>query len=229
MGARNADVIARLRDQIEAIQSGGSALKDVSGQCDSGSSSHGLSPFWDGSKQNEGELETSSRASRVDADNGCASDKEEGFSKICRLVNVRERCSKELHDRLVRDGFPEDVARAAVGRAVRCGLVDDERFADTLVRSRLSQGKGIEGIRRELQGFGIDACSVEALQSFSDGHAHDREVSRAVDLLRRKPPRSKNPRASAYRRLMTKGYSSSVAADASRMWWEAELDRNACD
>ncbi len=160
---------------------------------------------------------------RVDANAAMGDD--ECFAKICRLLNVRDRCSKELLERLVREGFDEDVAHDAIERAERSGLVDDSRFAETLVRSRLSQGKGINGIGRELRDFGIDACAVESYVSLADGNMHDREVSRAVELLQRKPPRSKNPRASAYRRLMVKGFGSNVAADASRVWWEEHCSR----
>lgn len=151
-------------------------------------------------------------------------DEEEGFRKICRLLNVRDRCSKELLDRLVRDGFSEQAAQDALARALKCGLVDDARFADALVRSRLAQGRGSEGIRRELDGFGIDAEAIESFAALVDGDMREREVSRAMDLLVRKPPRSKNPRASAYRRLIAKGYSCEVALTASRSWWESQLD-----
>lgn len=139
--------------------------------------------------------------------------------KIERLASMREQASSALRARLVRDGFPAEVADEAVERACACGLVDDVRYADVLVRSRLAQGKGVAGIERELAELGIDASGLEELAVADD---HDAELARALALLDRKPPRAKNKREAAYRRLMQKGYGSSVASSAARQWAEAQ-------
>lgn len=47
-------------------------------------------------------------------------------------------------------------ADAAIERALSVGYLDDTRFADVLVRSRLRSGKGMSGILRELRTHGID-------------------------------------------------------------------------
>lgn len=225
MDMRKNDVIADLRERIQAVESDDRLMDFCS--CTSSESC---------SKKHKREV--ASAVSRIDKPNMASSKSsirtclegdgtaqtasDECFAKICRLLNARERCSKELVERLVRDGFNESVANEAVERARRCGLVDDVRFAETLVRSRLSQGRGVDGLGRELRSLGFDPYSVESYASLVGDNLHDREVSRAVELLERKPPRSKNPRASAYRRLATKGFNTSVAADASRMWWERQ-------
>ena len=107
---------------------------------------------------------------------------------------------------------------AALDRALACGLVDDGRFADVLVRSRLAQGRGRRGIAAELESLGIDADGVEALAAADDDAG---EVDRALALLDRKPPRAKNRRDAAYRRLAQKGFSASVSSSAARLWCEA--------
>ena len=119
--------------------------------------------------------------------------------KIERLCSVRERSSSSLEERLIRDGFPEDVAANAVARAVECGLVDDGRFADVLVRSRIAAGKGCAGIARELASHGIEASTVESYVEATES-GHDSEVARAVSFLNRKPPRAKNVREASRRR-----------------------------
>lgn len=122
-----------------------------------------------------------------------------------------------LEARLVKDGFSEEAAAAAVSRAVRCGLIDDSRYADVLARSRISALRGLSGIARELEGLGIDPESVEPYaEAFALGD--DWEIGRALSILESKPPRAKNARDAAYRRLVQKGYSSSVAASAARLW-----------
>ena len=130
------------------------------------------------------------------------SDPDAAFRKIERLCLVRERASEQLRQRLARGGFEAEAVEAALDRALACGLVDDGRFADVLVRSRLAQGRGRRGIAAELESLGIDADSVEA-------------------LLDRKPPRAKNRRDAAYRRLAQKGFSASVSSTAARLWCEA--------
>ena len=90
-----------------------------------------------------------------------------------------------------------------------------------LVRSRLAQGRGRRGIAAELESLGIDADGVEALAAADDDAG---EVDRALALLDRKPPRAKNRRDAAYRRLAQKGFSASVSSSAARLWCEA----NAC-
>lgn len=153
-----------------------------------------------------------------------AFDHEAAMRKIERLCSLREQASAALRERLVRDGFSEKVAEEAVARAVECGLVDDARFADVLVRCRLAAGKGCAGIARELASHGIDPAHVESYLDAAEAGS-DAELSRALDLLERKPPRAKNAREAAYRRLVGKGFSSSIASSAARTWWESTRNR----
>lgn len=141
------------------------------------------------------------------------------FRKIERLCLVREQAGEQLRQRLARDGFEPDAVETAVARALACGLVDDSRFADVLVRSRLAQGRGRRGIAAELEALGIDADGVEALAAGDGDDAG--EVDRALALLDRKPPRAKNRRDAAYRRLAGKGFSASVSSTAARLWCES--------
>lgn len=118
------------------------------------------------------------------------SDPDAAFRKIERLCLVRERASEQLRQRLARGGFEAEAVEAALDRALACGLVDDGRFADVLVRSRLAQGRGRRGIAAELESLGIDADGVEALAAADDDAG---EVDRALALLDRKPPRRRLP------------------------------------
>ena len=161
------------------------------------------------------------------------------FEKIKRLALSRERGSHELKERLTREGFSSEDVKVAIERAMDCGLVDDLRYGEVLVRTRVSQGKGRQGIESELCRNGISASSIpgwpEAFFSQADtslycfggaenepsmvesfGGANDEasEVSRALALLRCKPPRSKNVKAAAYRKLVSKGYAANVAMRA---------------
>lgn len=167
------------------------------------------------------------------------------FEKVTRLACARERGSRELIDRLVRDGFSQEVAESAVRRALDCGLIDDTRYGAVLIRTRVSQGRGRKGIEDELERAGIAASDIPGwpeeffsvddfdpfrvnanaeddvvVCSFGSESSDEQEIERALALLRRKPPRSKNVQASAYRKLVTKGYSTSVASAATRRFME---------
>lgn len=172
-------------------------------------------------------------------------DETRAFEKVTRLACARERGSRELIDRLVRDGFSQEVAESAVRRALDCGLIDDTRYGAVLIRTRVSQGRGRKGIEDELERAGIAASDIPGwpeeffsvddfdpfrvnvnseddvvVCSFGSESSDEQEIERALALLRRKPPRSKNVQASAYRKLVTKGYSTSVASAATRRFME---------
>ncbi len=146
------------------------------------------------------------------------SGEEELFKKIVRLIKVRERATEELRTRFLKDGYDESAIESALQRALNCNLLNDERFAEILIRSRLSAGKGEAGIRRELASLKIEIPTWIEEEYFNNNELKD-EFTRAIELLIRKPPRSKNLRDGAYRKLIQKGYSPNVASEAAREWF----------
>ena len=144
----------------------------------------------------------------------------DAFSKIVALVNVCDRSEKALRERLAQAEFSESEIEDAVERAKRCGIIDDLRYADILIRSRLNQGKGAVGIERELREQGVDIDQV-AGWPFGFGVDDESERQRALAFLEAHPSRSKNKREGAYRKLVQKGYASSIAASAARTWAES--------
>lgn len=142
------------------------------------------------------------------------------FAKIQRLLCIREHASALLNKRLLASGYDEHIASEAVQRAIDCGLVSDERYADVLVRSRLSQGKGLRGIAFELEQADIDPHNVPAYQEARFRDSAPDELARALSLLTAKPPKAKRVREAAYRKLVQKGYETDVAARAARIFAE---------
>lgn len=161
---------------------------------------------------------------RPPAPEGPLTDEEhDAFKKIERLVKVRDRSIREVRQRLERDGFGEAAIERALARARSCRYLDDERFADVLVRSRLRAGKGLDGIVRELKGHGIDP---DALDGFPDEYLADApsQTDAAYALLCRKPPRAKNAQQAAYAKLVRAGYPARIASEVTRKWYASRAD-----
>ena len=144
---------------------------------------------------------------------------ERAYQKILRLAATREQSSARVRERLARDGYAPEVAEEALARAVRASAVDDRRYAESLVRMRIAAGKGVEGVVGEIEELGIDPWSLEAYAEYRE-QGEDADVDRALSLLERRPPRAKNQRDAAFRKLVQQGFSTSTAATAARRWAE---------
>ncbi len=149
-------------------------------------------------------------------------EQKQAFSKVLRLVKVRDRSVSEVRKRLLHDGFSEGSTEAAIERCLELKFLDDARFADVLTRSRIRAGKGLSGVVRELKGHGIDAEAV--LPGFPDAYLEGapNQADAAYALLCRKPPRSKNQKQAAYAKLVRAGYSMSIAQDATKRWYATQ-------
>ena len=150
----------------------------------------------------------------------CEGDAKEAYTRIVRWAGVRELSCADARKRLAQEGFEEDAVSAALDRAQRLGIIDDARFAESFCRQRIRAGRGMQGIRAELENRGIDASDVQGCQATG---GEETEIDRALEVLRKKPPTSKNQREGAYRRLMQKGYGSSVSSTAARLWAEKAI------
>lgn len=151
-----------------------------------------------------------------------AHDEHAAFKKIERLVKVRDRSIHEVIQRLQKDNYEEDVISCAIDKALRCGYLDDGRFADVLIRSRLRAGKGLTGIVAELKRNGINP--ENDLDNFPDAYLalFPNQKDSAIALLCKKPPRAKNKLQAAYAKLIRSGYPSSLASEAAREWYRMQ-------
>lgn len=138
-----------------------------------------------------------------------------------RLLAARERSVSELRGRLKTAGFDSDVVEEAVDRLVSSGLLSDARFADCFIRTKLSAGWGRVRIERELEHRGVDCASVPG---WPEEYVEMDEYERALDVLDHAHIHSKNIHASAYRRLVSKGFSQDVAYRASREYADSCKD-----
>lgn len=137
------------------------------------------------------------------------------FERVETALRSRERSAAEMTRRLADDGFAPEQARAAVERAVRCGLVDDARYAETFVASKVRAGWGRARIERELARGGVDPRRL--LEGWPEAYLdRDGERERARTLLAKKPVPAKNPVEKLARFLVTKGYDPGCALSLAR-------------
>ncbi len=146
---------------------------------------------------------------------------QEAYQKILRIISVRERSSAYLRERLRKEEYPSQAIEEALEKAQRLYLVDDRRYGDALIRMRLAAGKGLRDAEQEIEELGIDPTTLDAWQEHA-AQGPEVERERALALLRRRPPRAKNARDAAFRKLVGQGYSTDVAGSVARQWAEEQ-------
>lgn len=136
-----------------------------------------------------------------------------------RKLDARACSRAELTGAIEGRGFSAELALAVVDRLEAVGLVDDQAYADALVRSRfLGNGASGRALREVLARKGLDEPTIERAMSQID---RDDEAERAAQLVARKRRSLEGvPRDTARRRLCAmlsrKGYSPAVASAAVR-------------
>lgn len=108
---------------------------------------------------------------------------------VLRQLAMAPRSRAQLEQKLAQRDCPADVAAAVLDRMTEVGLVDDEAFAQMLVRS-LQTGRGLakRALARELRTRGIDdELAQEALDSIPDALERDRARELVDKKLRAMP------------------------------------------
>jgi len=130
--------------------------------------------------------------------------KTSAYDRALGLLARREHSRRELKLKLKQKGYEGEEAGAALDRLGEQRYQDDERFAQSLVRSRVAQGYGPMRVRAELKSHGLSDARIRAVleeaavdwdasalaqlrRRFGGGSAPDRDekARRAQFLLRR--------------------------------------------
>lgn len=104
------------------------------------------------------------------------------YDKALGLLVRREHSRKELKLKLRQGGYVGEEASAAIDRLQEQHYQDDDRFAESLLRSRIAKGYGPMRLRVELKSHGVAEARIRELleQAEVDWHAS------AVAQLRRR-------------------------------------------
>ncbi len=94
---------------------------------------------------------------------------DEARAAALRLLARREHTRRELTDKLGKRGFEPRIIGRVLDGLESDGLLDERRFAESFVRSRLDRGQGPLRIGGELRLRGVDgAVADEVLQQAGD-------------------------------------------------------------
>mgnify|MGYP000020477184 CR=1 FL=1 len=124
------------------------------------------------------------------------------------LLARREHSARELHGKLIAQGYPAEIVSSALERLVARGLLSDARFAEVFARSRSSKGYGAVRIAQELRRRGVDDEQIAPVVNTV------KETWRAqIAQVRRKRfgeelPQSNADRAKQARFLLQRGFTS---------------------
>nr|WP_239471186.1 regulatory protein RecX [Olsenella uli] len=130
------------------------------------------------------------------------------------LVGRRDYSSRELTERLLRDGYARSVVEEIVARAVEVGIVDDARYGAAFARSKALAGWGRVKIERELSRRGVEPTEVPGWPE--EFLSADDERERALALASRRRLTGKNDYQKLVRFLCGRGFAIPLATSVAR-------------
>jgi len=156
------------------------------------------------------------------------------FALILAKLGRRDHTEKELLSALGRKGYDEEAAAAALRKAKREGLVNDERLAGAIARMNARSGK--RGPRRveaalRLKGIAAGTARTVTREAFAGSNEGEENLVRfATRLLRRaRGETSREKRARVTRSLVGRGFGLSEAKQAVRLAQNALIVENTAD
>ncbi len=156
------------------------------------------------------------------------------FALVLARLGRRDHTEKELLAALGRKGYAEEAATAALRKAKREGLVNDERLAGTIARINARSGKrGPRRVVATLRQKGISSTTAQAVTKEAFARSDEGEtnlVRFATRLLRgAKGETLREKRVRVVRSLMGRGFELSEAKRALRLAENALMVENRGD
>lgn len=107
--------------------------------------------------------------------------------KALNMLDRRERCAREVEERLQGAGFDGEVVANTISWLRTRGYLDDRRFAASFAEAKLRGGWGARRIRAELLRKGTDREAVEdVLRAASEEGSGAEGMAAATALARRR-------------------------------------------
>lgn len=140
------------------------------------------------------------------------------YQTALRLLTNREHSCLELKNKLLQKGLPRDKVEAVLAELEQQKLLNDNRFCEIFIRSRIAKGQGPLRIKEELRQRGIVPEMVD--HHFNDAAIDWREQILAVRQKRfgKQWPKDFNERAKQIRFLQYRGF------DLEQIQWALKLE-----
>lgn len=129
---------------------------------------------------------------------------------ICNAMDFlsrREHTSQELRQKLTRKGFEPQVIEWALLQLRTDNLLNEDRFIDSFIYSRLRKGQGPLRIEQELRKRGI---SKEKSKTALDSYDHEYWQQRACEVRQKRfgqsLPKTPRERGKQMRFLQSRGF-----------------------
>jgi regulatory protein len=126
--------------------------------------------------------------------------------KAIGLLARRDFSSRELQGRLADAGYEPQAAAAAVTELEEDRLVDDERYVESAVASRIARGQGPIRIALELKRVGVAPALVERAVAAKSPEWSARAVELRCRRFGRKVPQDPQERTRQIRFLLYRGF-----------------------
>ena len=127
---------------------------------------------------------------------------------VTRQLSMMDRSRKQLLDAMRQRNVDEETAQSVLDWFAGHGLVDDEHFAEVLVRTRLAEKRASRrAIAEELRRKGVDSEIIEdALSVISDEDEYDNALQVALKKLRIASGNPATLRQRTYATLARRGF-----------------------
>lgn len=100
-------------------------------------------------------------------------ERQKALARGIHLLSMREHSVYELTDKLIKKGFDAAVVDSVLQELLEANYVNDERFAESYVRSRQMRGMGPIKIKSELRSKGVSSSIIDEHIKESDACWYD--------------------------------------------------------
>lgn len=140
------------------------------------------------------------------------------YTRSLNLINKKDYSEAELHTKLLREGYKETAVDFALGKLKEHNFINDTRYAECYIRSKIALGWGRKKIEQQLYLKGV---SFAQLEGYPESYFKPQdELETIMRLLERKRLPDKNPYQKLYAFFARKGFNSSVIHRALSIYFE---------
>lgn len=136
------------------------------------------------------------------------------MSKMERFCAWQERCENDVRRKLTSFRLSESQEEAVLKSLKENGFLDESRYVESFVRSKVKASWGRQKIVAALRAKGIPSTLIHsACEEISDDDYADR-LRNAIEKWNRSHPDVENAREKLIRHLLSKGYSIAEVMEA---------------